>query len=131
MYFDNTVAKIRYDLIAQGITDKGEALTDEHIFDVYDKVLDINEEECVDISFPYLSPYSNKLIFKIQQRHDMFPSIYSEEDDFIAGKILIMPYLHERKLYIGRYMPDHDNFCLVINDNNLKSDYIEEAHDSI
>lgn len=61
----------------------------------------------------------------------MFPSIYSEEDDFIAGKILIMPYLHERKLYIGRYMPDHDHFCLVINDNTLKSDHIEEAHDSI
>lgn len=47
MYFDNTVVKIRYDLIAQGITEKGEPLKDEHIFDLYDNLLDLEKEECI------------------------------------------------------------------------------------
>ena len=47
MYFDNTVVKIRYDLIAQGITENGEPLKDEHIFDLYDKLLDLEKEECI------------------------------------------------------------------------------------
>ena len=85
MYFDNVVCKIRLDLVEKGITDKGEALKDHHIFDVYDMIIDLQPEECVQIQYPYLSPYSNKIIYRIYQRHQMFPSIYSDEDKFIAG----------------------------------------------
>ena len=103
MYFDNTVVKIRYDIIDKGINGVEGPLTDEHIFDTYDKILDLEHDESIMISYPYLGWRSQKLIYLVHQNHKEFPSIYKDDDRFIHKKIIILPYLHERKLHVGRF----------------------------
>lgn len=127
MYFDNTVVKIRYDLIQKGIFGAHEPLTDEQVFDIYDKILDLEHDESIMISYPYQGWRSHKIIYVIHQNHKEFPSIYKDDDRFIHKKVVIMPYLHERKIHVGRFKEDHQYFCLAIDDKWQKHSILEQA----
>ena len=64
MYFNNCVVKIRYDLISKGIDQEG-PLRDEDILDTYNEILELEHDESIMISFPYLGWRSNKIIYLV------------------------------------------------------------------
>jgi hypothetical protein len=111
MYFDNTVVKIRYDLIKRV---DGPSLRADEIFDVYHNALELDPIESVMLSYPYISMNSHKLIYLTHQKFSEFPSIYKDDDRFISKKMIVLPFLHERKIHVSRFKESHQYFNLII-----------------
>lgn len=88
IYFRDSVVKIRYDLI-----DKPEAssYTDTQFLDEYEHILQLNKGELITTRSPVPSWKSEKLAYVI-----------TNQTYYTAKKILILPYLHDRKLFLNR-----------------------------
>ena len=88
IYYNNNVIKVRWDII-----ESSSALTYslDDVLDKYSDVLPIPDHKAIAIGFPFDSKYMNKLAYVIR-------SCSSCNNDS-SSKLLIMPYLHDRKIY--------------------------------
>ena len=87
IYYNNNVIKIRYDLFNQsGITYK-----ENEIFDYYFNIFELEEGERVKARTPLDSIKSHRLAY-----------IVSNKESYSSQKIILMPYLHENKIYLNR-----------------------------
>jgi hypothetical protein len=88
IYFKNNVIKIRYDLMKRfGINGADEKI----YFNQYEEILQLNKNDIIKTNTPLDSIQSHKLAFVILNNHELAPK-----------QLLILPYLHERKIYLNR-----------------------------
>ena len=121
IYYGNKVIKIRFDLIkSQAFSELDEKV----IFDQYSDILSMtNMNETIQSGTPLNSLDFHKLVY-----------IKNNSTDLEAGKLLFMPYLHERRIYLdhneaanqfytifGEEKDDDDSYivCLDIIENQM------------
>jgi hypothetical protein len=85
MYFNNHVIKIRYDLIDSVYCN---TYKENEIFDYYFKILPLDKDEKVLMGCPYDSNTMNRFLY-----------IVENPKSFKPDRVVILPYLHERKVY--------------------------------
>lgn len=90
LYYNNHVIKIRYDLVKNNSTHR--ALNEYELFDYYFNILNFKKDEWrCDDSMPLPDVYNHRLAYvKYRKKnHDCI-------------RVLIVPYLHERKVYLNQ-----------------------------
>lgn len=103
IYFNNKVIKIRYDLIE---SNKGGEIKENELFDHYDNIIKLkNKNYYVGSGTPLQTCLYNRLAYKIKNKKDFKPD-----------KIMILPYLHERRIYLNR-RHDSNQFYTISNHN--------------
>lgn len=100
IYFNNNVVKIRYDLIADP---KGVTLTEEIIFDKYFDIFPMKSNLRVQSNTPIDSYLSHRFAYIIQDENFLEPRV-----------IRILPYLHERKIFLNEITKNTSNFYTAI-----------------
>jgi hypothetical protein len=85
IYFGNKVIKIRYDLLG-----KYKELKENMLFDSYDNILVIGKNEQIQYNTPIKTSTYNRLAYMIRNLKEKTPR-----------RLLITPYLHERKLHLN------------------------------
>lgn len=88
IYYKNNVYKIRYDLVAKSGT---RTFTEHDIFDFYPNIFDMRSNIKVRSNTPLDSPKSHRFGYITQDAH-------FEQ----SKKVIIVPYLHERRIYLNR-----------------------------
>jgi hypothetical protein len=89
IYYGNKVIKIRYDLLEGQTKVK---LNEEQVFDHYDNILLMKDEsDYVQSATPLQTCLYNKLAYLIRNIKKLKPRV-----------LLILPYLHERRIYLNR-----------------------------
>lgn len=101
MYFDNSVYKIRYDTM---INTKSDNIKQEHFIDKYTDILDLKKGEKVQQKMPKLSLNCHKQIYLVANQTYKKPI-----------KLIILPYLHERKLYLNNLKQNNKYFYSIYN----------------
>ena len=117
LYYGNKVIKVRYDLLEKM---KGE-IKENQLFDHYADVLSLqNKNNQVQSGTPLQTCLYNRLAYLIRNEKELKPK-----------KIMILPYLHERRIYLNRRHQSnqfytiihHENqkyiLCLCVNDSKL------------
>lgn len=99
-YFDNEVIKIRYDVLRQPQTKR---YTEKMVFDNYEGLLDLQEGETVQSNNPFLDIFTNRMFYFTRNSSKLKPK-----------RILMLPFLHERKVYLNRMKDKHQYFYTVI-----------------
>lgn len=99
MYFDNQVFKIRYDTM---INTKSDNIKQEHYIDKYANILDLKKGERVLAKMPKLSLNCHKTIYLVSNQPFRKPY-----------KLIILPYLHERRLYLNNLKPSSKYFYTI------------------
>jgi len=87
IYYNNNVIKVRYDVI----DNNEESFPENQVFDHYMNVLSLSENDYVQPGTPLQTCLYNKLAYIIGNHVNLKPR-----------KVLIMPYLHERRIYLNR-----------------------------
>jgi len=117
IYYGNKVIKIRYDLLE---TYKGGEIKSNQLFDEYAEILNLQGNAFVQSGTPLQTCLYNRLAYIVRNEKDLKPR-----------QILILPYLHERRIYLNRrhttnqfytlYKYKDENFilCLCIDDNKM------------
>jgi len=87
IYYTDHCIKIRYDLLKdkKGVRE----LNENEVFDFYDNILVLEEGFKVAIGYPTNTPEANRMIF-----------ITRSKKNFSEKEILLLPYLHERKIFL-------------------------------
>lgn len=88
MYFENAAFKIRYDVIKKYQKDSKIA---PNFVDKYFDILDMKQGEHVLAQMPFLSETGRKQIYFVYNSLKYRPT-----------RVVIMPILHERRIYLGR-----------------------------
>lgn len=96
LYFSNDVIKIRYDLIERPDSNNFQA---EEIFDFYDGIFKLKKNERVMTNCPIDSISFHKFVYVIKNNIEMKPA-----------KVIVLPYLHEKKIYLNRMKPNTEYF---------------------
>lgn len=91
MYFENQVFKIRYDLM---MNIKSENIKQKYFIDKYTNILDLQKGEQVMANMPKMSLICHKQFYITNNFKYKKPY-----------KIIVLPYLHERKLYLNKMKP--------------------------
>ena len=99
MYFDNSVFKLRYDLM---MNTRSDFIEEEKFIDKYTDILDLQKGEMVLAKFPKLSLQCHKQFYITNNQKYKKPY-----------KLIVLPYLHERKLYLNTMKPQHKYFYTV------------------
>ena len=86
MYFNNHVIKIRYDLIDSVYCN---TYKENEIFDYYFNILPLKKGEKVLMGCPYDSNTMNRFLY-----------IVENPKNFKPDRVIVLPYLHERKVYL-------------------------------
>lgn len=107
MYYNNNVIKIRYDLI---FSEKNQNLKQNEIFDYYFDIFDLQPGRKVRSNTPLDSIRSHKFAYIISDKN--FDKPY---------KLLVYPYLHDRKIYLNRIKLNTDYFYTSI-ETSLKDE---------
>lgn len=96
MYFGNEVIKIRYELI-----DKGNSAQyhEEEIFDQYKDIFSLKDGQKILSQCPLCSIYFHRLVYIIKSPITLKPS-----------RVVILPYLHENRIYLTRDKPHTEYF---------------------
>lgn len=102
-YFDNEVIKIRYDVLRQPQTKR---LVENMVFDNYEDLLDLQEGESVQSNNPYLDIFTNRMFYYTRNANKLKPK-----------RVLMLPFLHERKVYLNRMKDKHQYFYTVIQED--------------
>jgi hypothetical protein len=102
IYYNNNVIKIRYDLF----NNSGINYKENEIFDFYFDIFELSEGERVKAKTPLDSFENHKLAY-----------IVSNKESFTTQKIIMMPYLHENKIYLNRTKDYNDYFYTSIETN--------------
>ncbi len=100
MYFGNSVIKLRHDLIERNQTVQ---LKQNNVFDKYDDLLDLKQTERVHSKNPILCNENHRQVYFTR-----------DASRLSAMRMIILPFLHERKLYINRIDRNHRYFYTVI-----------------
>ena len=88
-YFNNQIIKLRYDLFRKG---QVKNWTEEEVFDRYDQILNLSHGEEIISNCPLISKENNRMIFITRS-----PKCHGGK----PKRIIILPYLHERKICLG------------------------------
>ena len=118
LYYGNKVIKIRYDLLERR---KGQEIKENHLFDHYADVLSLKSKNyTIKSGLPMQTCLYNKLAYLIRNIKDLKPRM-----------LLILPYLHDRKIYLNRrhtanqfytlckYKDENYILCLCLSDNKM------------
>ena len=118
IYFINWVIKIRYDLIDKS---NGGELKENQLFDYYSNIIPLkNSNTYISSGTPHLTCAYRRLAYVIRNRREFQPD-----------RILILPYLHDRRIYLNRHVDSNQfytitdfqskNFilCICINDHKI------------
>lgn len=100
IYYNNQVIKIRYDLIEHA---QGNIYNEEQIFDYYGNIFTLEDGEKVSANFPMDSRCMNKLVYIIKS-----PS------KFKVSRFMVLPYLHENRIYLNRKKVNTEYFYTAI-----------------
>jgi hypothetical protein len=114
IYFSNNVIKIRYDLTD---SDQSARFNDEQIFDFYLNIFDIEKTEQIKSTTPLQSHVFHRIAYIIYDKQNQSPK-----------KILILPYLHDRKIYIKSH---NKNTTYVYSSIETSVREEKEYHDKI
>jgi hypothetical protein len=87
--------------------------SEDQIFDIYFNIFDLQKNEKVRSNTPMDSIKSHRFAYIIQNQVDFTPK-----------KLMILPYLHERKIYLNRIKMNTDYFY-----TSIKSCLNHEGHD--
>lgn len=98
LYFGNSCYKIRYDLIQKQNSIQYDS---NDIIDQYDDLFDLKNGETIKLESPYDSNDYHKFAYVITCRNF---------EKLTPKRILIMPYLHDRKIYLNRLKPNTEFF---------------------
>jgi hypothetical protein len=100
MYFNNNIIKIRYDLLRKkNLKD----LEEYEVFDFYEKILALEPNETILAKMPTCSLKYHRLVYFSKNKKDLLPN-----------KVTILPFLHERKIFLSRLKDDQDYFFNAI-----------------
>lgn len=113
IYYNNNVIKIRYDLIAKS---NQKVYKENEIFDYYFNIFQLKEEERVQAKTPMDSVMSHRFGYVISN---------SNFDDLAPQRVLIVPYLHDKRIYLHRQKPNNKYFYTSI------ETYVEEGMKNI
>ena len=103
IYYGNKVIKIRYDILER---QKGVELTEAQLFDHYSDILQLNNpHSVVQSGTPLTSCMYHRLAYIVRNQKELKPR-----------KILVMPYLHERKIYLNRRTSANQFYSLIEQD---------------
>jgi len=89
IYYNNKVIKIRYDLLDEKQTKFD--LEEDQVFDHYSDVLYIDPDDQVQSDTPLQTCLYHRLAYVIHNQKKLQ-----------TRKVLVLPYLHERKIYLNR-----------------------------
>jgi hypothetical protein len=100
IYYNNNVIKVRYDLIngQKALNYKFPMLIDS-----YQNVFKHSDSMSIALGFPYDSKFMHKLLYVIK-------NIDGESNS--KAKIMILPYLHEQKIYFS-HLTDNTNYFMT------------------
>ena len=95
IYCGNSVIKLRYDLMKHyGANGQNQEI----YFNRYHNILTLEEGETIKTNMPMESLQSHRLAYVVLNNQDLKPK-----------KMIIVPYLHERKIYLNR-MKQNTNY---------------------
>lgn len=96
IYFNNRVIKCRYDLLEK----KGlKELEEDQVFDYFENILLLNEGELVKQGMPLSSQMQQRLVYLTSDYKLLYPN-----------KVIILPYLHERKVFLSQTDKNYEYF---------------------
>jgi hypothetical protein len=105
IYFNNTVIKLRYDLMkTYGQIAERQCL----LFNKYSDILDLKKEELVKTTFPLDSPTSQRLTYVVISKNGN------------SKRIIIVPYLHERMIKFNRAKMNTEYFYTTTTKTEMK-----------
>ena len=107
IYYNNNCIKIRYDLINKS----GMTYKENEIFDYYFDIFELKEGERVKAKTPLDSIKSHRLAY-----------IVSNKESYSTQRIILMPYLHENKIYLNRSKVNTEYFYTSIETNLCDED---------
>ena len=117
IYYKNNVIKIRYDLIERN---KGIQYSEDQIFDIYYDCFHLDEGEKVRANTPLDSIKSHRFAYVISDTQRINPI-----------RLLILPYLHERRIYLNRRKMNTDYFYTTIEtDESEEQAYYKAVDDA-
>jgi hypothetical protein len=100
MYYNNDIIKVRYDLLeGKGRTE----LEEQQIFDFYSDIFNLETNEQFYSSMPISSLRFHRMLYVTKNRKELLNS-----------KVLMIPFLHERKIYLNRNQEDEKYFYTTI-----------------
>ena len=99
IYYSNHVIKIRYDLIQ---SQQAEKYSEMQIFDFYDNIFQLEKNETVKASTPLDSYRSHRFGYVITSK------------EYLPKKVMITPYLHDKRIYLNRLKINTDYFYTSI-----------------
>ena len=102
IYYSNHVIKIRYDLIQ---SQQAEKYTEMQIFDFYDNIFQLEKNESVKASTPLDSYRSHRFGYVITSK------------EYLPKKVMITPYLHDKRIYLNRLKINTNYFYTSIESN--------------
>lgn len=96
IYYNNSIIKIRYDLLRNSTIREWK---ENEIFDYYEDNIHLETNEQVLANMPVSQHDAHRLIFMTKNKKSMKRS-----------RIMVLPYLHERRLYYGKLRSDCEYF---------------------
>ena len=100
MYFNNNVFKIRYDLMKKY---QSRQLKQNQFFNEYNDILELGENQKIKLDCPFVSNLGHKFMY-----------IAINQLSFQPKTIKVLPYLHERKIYLNPIKPNNSYFYTSI-----------------
>ena len=86
IYYGNNVIKVRYDLLSNNRTN----LRENQLFDHYSDIMEVYHDDYIQSGTPLQCSLYNRLAYLIKNKR------------FKVRKLLILPYLHERRIILNR-----------------------------
>lgn len=103
-YFQNKVYKIRYDLLESSKILR--EINEAQLIDYYEDLLGVKPGEVINSMNPMFCIDYHKLSYFTSNRKMMMPM-----------RIVMMPYMHERKIYLNKTKPGYKYFYTVIEED--------------
>ena len=117
MYYNNDVIKIRYDLISHP---NSHQYKESEIFDYYFDIFALGDNEKVKSDTPLDCIKAHRFAYIISDIERRNPQM-----------LLILPYLHEKSIYINRMKQDTDYFYTSITTSNKDEELYHKFLDDI
>ena len=118
IYFNNNVIKIRYDLI---LSENNQNYKENEIFDFYFNIFILNENERVLANTPLDSIKSHR-----------FGYLTVDDKNDNPRRLMIIPYLHDHKIYLNRLKINTDYFYTSLEtDPKEEDEYHQEITDKL
>lgn len=122
LYFGNSCFKIRYDLLQN--TKFAADIKENQAFDYFERVLTLDDNESVRLYDPIYDPYFHRMIFTVRGTDSLKTRV---------KRVLVLPYLHERKVILGRTKPncEYFNTCMMIHEKDENGNVVKDAKELV